>query len=129
MMHALEVVLSIMIYRCIHDTGIWNGCVYRKHIVRLISAKGMIAIWHESLYHSGSNSRQTPTGLCKSDLRLFMYLWPFITNNQRNRNVGTSDGVAREYSEYLHRNILDTYMCKVFMMMNVIVLIVWKERL
>ena len=50
----------------------------------------------------------------KSDLRLFMYLWPFTANNQRNRNVGTTDGVTREYGEYLHRNKLDKYMCTDF---------------
>ena len=43
-----------------------------------------------------------------------MYLWPFIENNQRNRNVGTTDGVARKYDEYLHRDNLDTHVCKVF---------------
>ena len=49
---------------------------------------------HESLYQSGENLRQGPSGLVKVDLRLFVYLWTFIANNQRNRNVGTTDGAA-----------------------------------
>ena len=87
----------------------------------------MIAIWHESLCHSGSKYIQTPTGLYKSDLKLFMYLWPFISNNQRNRNVGTTDGVARENGEYLHRDNLDTYISKDFMMKYLNVLIAQTE--
>ena len=50
----------------------------------------------------------------KADLRVFIYLWLFIANNQQNRNVGTTDGVAQEYGEYLHRDKLDKYMCKDF---------------
>ena len=56
----------------------------------------MVAMWHEYVYHFVSRSKQTSTKLCKPELKLFMYLWSFIANNQRNRNVGTSDGVARE---------------------------------
>ena len=80
----------------------------------MILAKGMVAIWHESLYHSEDKSRQNPTGLFKLDLRLFMYFWALITNNTRNRKFGTADGVTREYGEYLHRDNLDPYMCKYF---------------
>ena len=57
-------------------------------------------------------SRDNLIGLVKPDLRLFMYLWPKIANNQRNRTVGTTDGVAREYGDYVYRNELDTNMCK-----------------
>ena len=89
----------------------------------------MVAMWYELVYHSGAKSRQTPTGLIKPDLRLFTYMWPFISNNQINSNVGTTNGAAREYGEYLHRDNLDTYMCKDFMMRYVNVLIVRKETL
>ena len=51
---------------------------------------------------------------CKLDLRLFIYLWPFIVNNEINRNFGSTDGISREYGEYFHRDNLDTYMCKDF---------------
>ena len=113
-MNALKDDFNIIMYSCTHDTEMWNGCIHRKHVVRLILAKEILAIWHESLYHSGARSRQTPTGLCKPDLRLFMHLLPFITNNKRNRNVDTSDVVARKYGEYLHGDNLDTYMCTYF---------------
>ena len=86
------------------------GMIHRKHAARLILAKGTVAMWHELLYHYRAKSRQTSTGLYEPDLRLFMYIWPFIANNQINRNVGTSNGVARKYGEYLHLDNLDTYM-------------------
>ena len=40
----------------------------------------------------------------------------------------TTDGVVREYGEYLHRDILDTYMRKDFMTRYVDVPIEQKER-
>ena len=80
-------------------------------------------MWHESLHHSGTRSRVGLSGFVKPDLRLFMYLWPKIANNQRNRTICTTDGVAREYGEYLNRNKLDKYMCKGFTMMHVNVII------
>ena len=52
-------------------------------------------MWHESLYHSGAKSRAGPSGFVKTDLRLFMHLWPKIANNQRNITVGTNDGMVR----------------------------------
>ena len=58
-----------------------------------------------------------------------MYLWPFIANNQRNRIFGTTNGVAREYGEYLHRYKLEKYMCKVFAMIRVNVFSTCEERL
>ena len=67
-------------------------------------------MWYTSLYYSRTKSRQTPTGLYKPDLQLFMYLCNFIENNQRNINVGTTDGVAREYAKYLHCENLNDYM-------------------
>ena len=94
MMHTLEDRFSIMMCTCTHDTHKFNDCFHRKHAVRLILNKGMGVMWHEALYHSGAKSRVGPSGLVKPDLRLFMYLWPFIANNQRNRTVGTTDGVA-----------------------------------
>ena len=112
MMHALEEDFIIMMYSCTHCTIMWNCCIHRKHAVRLILSKGIVAMWHESLYHSEVKSIQTPTGLCKPDLGIFMYIWYFIANNQRNRNAGTTDGVSREYGEYLHRNNFYIYMCK-----------------
>ena len=39
-----------------------------------------------------------------------MYLWPFVANNQRNRTVGTNDGVEREYGDYRYRDILNKLM-------------------
>ena len=72
----------------------------------------MVTMWHESLYYSGAKFKQIPTRLCKPDLRLFVYLWPFIANNQRNSSFGTSDGVTQEFDKYLHCDHLDTYMCK-----------------
>ena len=86
----------------------------RNHDVRLILKKGQGVMWHEVLYHSGAKSRESPIGLVKADLRLFMCLWPFISNNQKNRNVGTTDGVAREFGELLYRNNLYKYVCKDF---------------
>ena len=80
----------------------------------LILNKGMEVMWHESFYHSGENSKKSSSGLVKADLRIFMYLWPFISKNQRNRNVGNTDGVVRECGEYFHRDKLDKYMCKYF---------------
>ena len=38
-MHALEANFSIMMHICTHDTEMWNGCVRRKHAVRLILVK------------------------------------------------------------------------------------------
>ena len=71
-----------------------NGYVYRNYAVSLILNKGMGVMWHESLYHSGTKSRKNHSRLVKVDLRLLMYLWPFIENNQINRNVGTTTGVS-----------------------------------
>ena len=48
MMHAVEEKFSIMMYICTHETKMWNSCVYRKHDIRLIFAKEMVAMWHES---------------------------------------------------------------------------------
>ena len=110
MMHELADGLSIMMYSGTHDTNMSNDCVHRNHTVRLILNKGMRFMRHESLYHPGAKSRQTPSRLVKVDLRLFMYLWLDIANNQRNRHVGTTDSVVREYGEYLHRDHLDKYM-------------------
>ena len=56
MMYALEECCIIMTYICTHDTEMWNGCIHKKYDVRLILAKGMVAIWHQS-YHSGLKSR------------------------------------------------------------------------
>ena len=67
-------------------------------------------MWNEALYHSGGKSRESFIGRVKPDLRLFMYLWSFIANNQRNRTVGTTDGVAREFGELLYRNNMDKFM-------------------
>ena len=72
MMHALEEGFIIMLYSCRYDTIVWNDCVHRKHAVKLILTKEMVARWHESLYHSRDKSRQTPTGMCEPNLRLFM---------------------------------------------------------
>ena len=74
----------------------------------------MVAMWHESLNQSETKSRQTPNEVCKPGMILFMYLWPFIANDQWNRNIGTTDGVAQEYDEYFHRNNLNIYMWKYF---------------
>ena len=68
--------------------------------------------WYEPLYHSGKKSRESPSELVRPDLKLFMYLWPKITNNQRDRAIGTTIGAARDYGEYLHQDKLDKYMCK-----------------
>ena len=114
MIHALEDGFMILMYSGTHDTNMSNGYVQRKHTIRLILNKGMEVMSYESLYHSGTKSRVSPSGLVKADLRKFKYLWPKIVNNQRNRTVGTTDDVAREYSEYLHRDKLDKYMCKDF---------------
>ena len=32
--------------------------------------------------------------------------------NQINRNIGSTDSVAREFGEYFHRDKLDVHMCK-----------------
>ena len=102
MMHALEDSFSLVIYNGgTHDTNMFNGCVHWNHAVRLTLKKGKGAMWHETLYHSGAKSRERPIWLKKTDLRLFMYLWPCIANIQRNINIGTTDGVAREFSELL----------------------------
>ena len=101
-------------YSRTHDTNMFNGCVHRNHAIRLILKKGQGVMWHEVLYHSGAKSKKSPIGLVKPDLRLFTYLWNFIANNQRNRNVGTTDGVAREFGEILYRNNLDKHVCKYF---------------
>ena len=81
-------------YNDTHDTKMFNGCVHINYSVRLILNKGMGVIWNESLYHPGKKTRQSPSGLVKADLRLFMYLWPKVANNKRNRTAGTTDGVA-----------------------------------
>ena len=114
MIHILEDGFSIMMYSCTHDTKNFNGCVHRKYAIMLTLNKAMKLIWNESLYHSRAKSRQTPSGLVKADLKLFMYLWPFIENNQQNRNISTTDGVAREYGEFFYRDKLDKHMCKGF---------------
>ena len=54
----------------------------------------MCIIWHESLYHLGAKSRNNPDP--SLDMRFFSYIWPRIKNNQRNRTVGTTYGLARE---------------------------------
>ena len=113
MMYVLEYGFSIMMYSFTHVTEMWYGCVHRKFVVRLILAKGMTAIWHESSYHSSAKSRQTPSGLFKDDLRLVIIFSPLL-KSLRNINVGTADGVAREFGEYLHRNFLDLHMYKYF---------------
>ena len=105
-----------MMFSCKYDTQMWNGFIHRKHASRLILAKVMVVMWYELLYHSRVKSIQIPTRLCKPDLRLNMYLWPFIENNQK--KFGTTDGVAREYGGCLHCDILDTYMCKKNVMMR-----------
>ena len=81
MMHALEDGFSIVMYSGTHDTNMYNGCVHRNHAVRLILKKGQGVMWHEALYHSRAKSRDSLIGLVKPDLRLFMYLWPFVVNN------------------------------------------------
>ena len=110
MMHALEDGFSIVMYSGTHDTNMFNGCVHRNNAVRLILNKGMRVMLYEALYHSGGKPRDSDIGLVKPDLRLFMYLRPFILNNQRNRTIGTNDGVAREFEDYLYLNKLDKYM-------------------
>ena len=82
MMHALEYGFSIVMYSGTHDTNMFNDCVHRNHAVRLVLKKGKGVMWHEALYHSWAESRESLIGRVKSDLRLFMYLCPFIANNQ-----------------------------------------------
>ena len=94
MMHVLEDGFSIMMYGGTHDTNMFNGCVHRKHAVRLVLNNGIGVMRHESLYHSGAKSRQRSSGFVKANLRLFMCLWPFIEKNQCNIHVGTTDGAV-----------------------------------
>ena len=44
MMHVLEDGFIIMVYSGTHDTNMINGCVHRKHVVRLILNKEMGAM-------------------------------------------------------------------------------------
>ena len=41
-----------------------------------------------------------------------MYLWPYILNSKRNRTIGFTDDITREYGDYVYRDQLDTNMCK-----------------
>ena len=102
MMHALEDGFSIAMYSGTHDNIMINSCVHINHAVKIILKKGQGVMWHEALYHSGDKSKVVPSGLVTPDLRLFMYLWPKVANNQRNRNVSTNDGFAREFGELLY---------------------------
>ena len=101
-------------YSGTHDTNMYNGCVHRNYVVRLILKKGHGVMWHESVYHSGAKSRIGPSEFVKPDLILFMYLWPKVANNQQNKTGCTTDGVAREFGELLYRNIIDNFMCPEF---------------
>jgi len=62
----------------------------------------MCLILHEGLYHSGGKSRNLPEIL--EDIRFFAYIWPLILDNDRNRNVGRTDGVARELGDEVYRD-------------------------
>ena len=48
MIHALEECFSIMMYRCAHGMETWDGFFHRKHDIRLILAKGIVDMCHES---------------------------------------------------------------------------------
>ena len=69
----------------------------------------MAIIWHKSLFHAGTKSRD---GL--QDMRLFSYIWPEVVGNARNRTKGSTDGVAREQGDQVYREDMTNVICNQF---------------
>ena len=68
----------------------------------------MSNIWYESLYYSGSKSRQykcptTWNNITQEDKRLFAYLWKNDPKHPNSKSKETYNGIAREYGERVYR--------------------------
>ena len=70
----------------------------------------MCIIWHESLYHLGTKSRNAPGS--QEDTRLFSCIWASIENNAQNMTVRTIDGVAQENSEHVYWENIHDHTCR-----------------
>ena len=76
----------------------------------------MSIIWYESLYHYGFKSRQyecpvIQNNLAQEDKRLLAYLWKHDPKYTKSRKKGTTDGIAREYSEKVYRENITDHTC------------------
>ena len=111
MLHSFQEGLSLALYSQAHKVDLCQDLhLHRKSGVRLTLAPDMCVIWHESIYHSGAKSRNTPNA--QQDDRFFAYIWPFVQNNTRNRTSGNSDGVARESGDRVFRDNINEETCE-----------------
>jgi phosphotransferase system IIA component len=111
-MHSLREGFSIVIHSGTHRVNLDDQSLrmHKANGVRLHLPPWMCLIWHESLYHSGAKSRDTPR--YQFDMRFFSYIWPYIANQARNRTAGTIDGVARETGEQVYREGITYHTCQ-----------------
>ena len=105
-MHSLEDGFSVLMYSGSHRVRLNpNICLHKYNAVRIILPEWMAIIWHESLFHAGTRSRNT------EDMRFFSYVWPHLPSNTTRRTRGTMDGVAREPGDHLYRNNINSKVC------------------
>ena len=109
--HSLKQGFSIVIYSGTHRVNLDDNSLHmhKGNGVRLHIPPWMCLVWHESLYHSGAKSRDTPR--YQEDMRFVAYIWPYLVNQARNRTTGTTDGVARENGEQVYRENIHYYKC------------------
>ena len=75
-MHSLEDGFSVLMYSGSHRVRLnSNICLHKYNAVRIILPEWMAIIWHESLFHAGTRSRNT------ADMRFFSYVWPHLPSN------------------------------------------------
>ena len=110
-MHSFSEGFSIVLYSRSHKVHLSQSIPLHKDCaVRLVLGPEMVVIWHEGLYHSGAKSRNSPEPLV--DRRFFAYLWPFVKSNSRNRQAGSSDGVARAGGDEVFRTNIHQCTCR-----------------
>ena len=111
LMHSLREGFSIVMYSGTHRVNLEDESLHmhKSNGVRIHLPPWMCIIWHESLYHSGAKSRDTPH--YQADMRFFAYIWPYVRNQVRNRAAGTMDGVARETGEQVYRGNIHHHTC------------------
>ena len=102
---------SIVLYSRSHKVNLLSKlCLHKDCAIRLVLRPEMVVIWHEGLYHSGSKSRNTPEP--QADGHFFLYLWPYVRSNTRNRQVGSYDGVAKASGYEVFRKNIRHCTCK-----------------
>ena len=105
-MHSLEDGFSILMYSGSHRVTLNPDiCLHNYNAVRIILPEWMAIIWHESLFHAGTRSRDS------INMRFFAYIWPRVLSNTGQRTHGSMDGVAREIGDQVYRESINSKIC------------------